>query len=287
MISPESNQEIKNEYNQVEEIPKIQIAPEETEAKYLIDQKNATSPEIGKIKKLFGHCFEIQQINEGDPIPVGGDMFSNEVNIKIIGDFENLKQFTDDTHRLASKYNLPKLKEWLDSQGVKFDEKLFASLFAFTENFGKKYPDNQEKATTRHKLYNDIGEGIKLSDIFNTNNAECAEIAALAQKFLQQEGFDSTYFSGDVLWDKCNEFSSEHSFIIIRKEGNVYIYDPANPTNTSTGKFPSIYTTEVNFDEEMAKNKKRFVTAKNLLTKDEVFYGVNNGTNIWAEKHII
>jgi len=237
-----------------------------------------------KVKQLFGHCFEISKFDEGDRIPVGGkSIFSTETNTQINGDFENLKQFLGEAHELAGKYNLVMLNKWLNSQGIEIDEKLLSKLFAFTKKLEEKYPDNPEKAETRRKFYNEKGKEVKLSELFSTNTAECAEIAALAQVYLQQEGVPSTYFSGDVLWDKYKEFSEKHSFIIIRQKDRVYIYDPANPTNTTSGKFPSIYTTEANFDEEMAKRHKRFVTAKNLLNNKEAFYG----TNVWAEKHIV
>jgi outer membrane lipoprotein-sorting protein len=126
-----------------------------------------------------------------------------------------------------------------------------------------------------------------LSDIFESNTAECAEIAALAQAYLQQESITSTYFSGDVLWNKDTEFSEEHSFLIVRDGEKVYIYDPTNPTNTTQGKFPSIYTTQANFEEETRKDEKRFITTQNLISRREAYYGVNNGSNIIAEEHII
>ncbi|MFZ2522357.1 MAG: hypothetical protein WAX44_00110 [Minisyncoccia bacterium] len=241
-----------------------------------------------KIKQLFGHCFEISKFEEGDLIPVGGEsIFSSEVNIRVTGDFDNFKQFLSETHELASKYDLPKLKEWLNSNGIEIDEKLFAILFAFTKKFEEKYPDNPERTEARRKLYSEKGKEIKLSDIFSANSAECAEIATLAQGYLQQEGVPSTYFSGDVLWNRDDEFSEEHSFVVIRHGDRVYIYDPTNPVSGTSEKFPSIYTTEVNFDEEIAKGQKRFVTAKNLLSKKEAYYGTNDGTNVWVEKHVV
>jgi hypothetical protein len=241
-----------------------------------------------KIKQLFGHCFEISKFEEGDRIPVGGEsIFSSEANIKIEVDFQQFQELFQEAHEVAIKYDLPKLREWLTSQGIEVDEKLFAELFAFTKKFEQKYPDNPKSSEARKKLYSEKGKELKLSDIFNANNAECAEIAALAQGYLQQEGISSSYFSGDVLWNREEEFSEEHSFIIIRQGNKVYIYDPANPTGTTLGKFPSLYTTEANFDEEVAKGQKRFVTARNILSKKEAFYGVNNGTNVWAEKHIV
>ena len=152
------------------------------------------APEVQKPKEkaeqLFGHCFEITKFDEGDRIPVGGEsIFSSEVNIGVTGDFENFKQFLAEAHELAGKYDLPKLKEWLGSQGTEIDEKLFATLFAFTKKFQEKYPDNPERAEARRKLYSEKGKEIKLSDIFNANTAECAEIAALAQGYLHKKVF--------------------------------------------------------------------------------------------------
>jgi hypothetical protein len=126
-----------------------------------------------------------------------------------------------------------------------------------------------------------------LSDVFNNEAAECAEISALAQKYLQQENISSSYFSGFVLWDKNHEFSEAHTFIIVRENQKFYIYDPTNPINTNLGKFPSIYTVDVNFDKEMAEGKKKFVTSNNILSKKEVYYGVDDHSNIIPEKHII
>jgi restriction endonuclease S subunit len=160
-------------------------------------------------------------------------------------------------------------------------------LFAFTKKFEQKYPSNPECTESRKKLYAEKGKQLKLSDIFNANSAECAEIAVLAQGYLQEKGFSSSYFSGDVLWSKEHEFSEEHTFIIIRQGDKVYIYDPPNPTSTTSGKFPSIYIVEANFDGEMAKGQKRFVRARNILSRKEAFFGVNDGTNVVAEEHIV
>jgi hypothetical protein len=251
-----------------------------------------TDPDTGlkkeKIKKLFGHCFEISKFEGGDQIPVGGEsVFSSETNITVEGDFKNFSEFFRETHEALDKINLPKLKEWLSSQGFDLDDNLFAELFAFTKKFEQKYPNNPARAKTRKELYREKGEQLKLSDIFGANSAECAEIAALAQMYLQQEGVSSSYFSGDVLWEKEDEFSGEHTFIIVRHNGKIYIYDPTNPTETTSGKFPSLYTVVADFDIEMAKGEKRFVTAKNIISKKEAYFGVNNGTNVSAQRHIV
>lgn len=244
--------------------------------------------EPAKFKKLFAHCFEISRFEEGDRIPVGGEsIFSDETDIGVNGDFESFKEFYGQTRDLAHKYDLEKLKDWLSSNGIDVNPKLFAVLYAFTQQYEKKYPRDPKGSIRRNELYANKGAGLKLSDVFAANSAECAEIAALAQGYLQTFNLPATYFSGDALWDRDNEYSEEHSFIVIRLDGETLIYDPTNPTETNAGKFPSIYALNADFDAEMAKNQKRFVTARNLLSKKEAFFGVNNGTNVIPEKHIV
>ncbi len=127
----------------------------------------------------------------------------------------------------------------------------------------------------------DKGKQVKLSDVFEYKSAECAEIAALAQYFLQGEGVDSSFFSGEVLWNKDDEFGEKHSFVILRdKDKQQYIFDPANPTKMQHGIYPSLYTVKPDFDAEVRKGQKRFVAGTNILTKREVSYGVGNGTNV-------
>lgn len=262
-----------------------QVAPEEPNTTLNI-RKEETSEGL---KHLFAHCFEITELRVGDRLPVGGrTFFSSKVDIEIECDFENFQTFLSEVHGLAGQYDLAELRKWLDSVNMdKVDEKLFAVLFAFTKKLEDRYPMNPSGSQIQGRPYIEKAGIPKLSDIFNANIAACAEIAALAKFCLQQENIPSTYFSGDALWDRSDEFSEAHSFIVIRQGGTVYIYDPANPTNTDKGKFPSLFKTEADFDEEMSKGQKKFVSARNLLTGQEAFYGVSNGTNVDFKKHII
>ena len=239
----------------------------------------------GKIVKHFDHCFEIAKIEDGDYLPVGGEnCFSDETNIKAhvnVGDFD---KFLTGVHKLVDECNLWEFKRWLDSYKIEIDEKLFSILFVFTREFEKNYPSKRAEKT-RKELYTD--GYVALGDICSIGVHECAEIAAVAQMCLQREGISSTYFSGEVLWNKDIESSEPHSFIIIRDKGKVYIYDPANPIYSQAGEsFPAIYTTKTDFDKEMAKKEKRLVTAKRMIVNKEAFYGVGDGTNILIKKHI-
>lgn len=241
-----------------------------------------------KIEKIFDHCFEIKKIEENDFIPVGGEsMFSSETNIKAKADFENLKDFLNNTHSMADEYNVTKIKEQLTAQGININPETFAKLIAFSRNYDKQFPPNPQGAIIREKLYKE--KEVKISDVFVSNGAECAEIAALAQFYLQREGVQSSYFSGEVCWDKDedNPESESHSFILLKDGDKTYIYDPTNPLTIPSGKFPSLYTTTKDFESEVRLGKKRFVTAKGIGSNKEAYFGVSNHTNVDPERHIV
>lgn len=237
-------------------------------------------------EKLFGQCFEAVTLDNNALIPVGGgSIFSDETDISVVGDFEAFKDFYDEAHKTAAGYNLEELQKWLSSQGIKADPKLFATLFAFTKVYEKKYPRNPEAQEERLKAYSGKKE-VKLSELFTNGSVECAEITALAQGYLQREGVESRFFSGDVLWDKDQEFSEKHSFIVIPQGQGQLIYDPTNPINTTQGMFPSIYTPEADFGNEVRSNQKRFIESKNVLNKKVAYFGVNNGTNVIPQSFV-
>jgi hypothetical protein len=235
--------------------------------------------------KLYGHCFEMKSIEENTLVPVGGEnVFTQESNIEVIADIPAFENFYAEVDKLAATYNFSSLKQWMDTNGIKIDVQTLALLFAFTRKFKETFPDCSKQAQNRLELYKSKSN-IKLSDVFSEKAAECAEIAALTQGFLQSRNISSSYFSGDVLWKKEREFSDAHSFIVIREKGNVFFYDPSNPTQTQNGLHPSVYATDADFDAEMAKNQKRFVVATNMINKTEICLGINDGTNVWPEKH--
>jgi hypothetical protein len=252
--------------------------------------EEAVQPTKEKVEKLFGHCFEIRRFEENDAIPVGGEsVFAQEANIHIAGDFQSFSELNKEIKEKASGYDLAQFRQLLDQKNISLSEETVAKLFAFSRVYDANYPREPDTSARRRQYYSQKqDETIKLSDIMKENVAECAEITALSQWYLQGEKVDSSYFSGDVLWKSDQEFAEEHSFILIRDNGQTYIYDPTNPVRTTDGKlYPSIYSTEADFNQEVRQGKKQFLTAKNVIFDQEAYFGVNNGTSISPEKDII
>jgi hypothetical protein len=178
--------------------------------------------------------------------------------------------------------------EWLKSNNINIDSRIFVNLFAFTRFMEVKYPDNPDRSQARRKmiLERKKGELARLSEIFGVNAAECAELAALAQYYLQKRGINSKFISGEVAWNKDDEYPEEHSYILIENEGKKYIYDPANPVNAVSGKYPGIYEIRNDFEERIRDGHPVFIAGKNLISKKEAYYGVGDHSNILANEVI-
>lgn len=241
-----------------------------------------------QIKRLFGHCFEISEIQPDQSVPVGGtNILKKETDIAVTVDSASFTDFLDVTQLQASEYNLDELQRWLDDQGFRIEAQLFAKLVAFTIQIDKNYPNRSDEIEGRTEQYEKAEGKATLSQLFDAKAVACAEIAILAKLFLQQVGTPSRFVSGDVLWNKASEFSEEHSFIVIDENGKSYIYDPTNPVKTDFGYFPSIYMINETHRKELTANHKQFVAVRNMLSKKEAYFGVNDGTNVDAERDIL
>lgn len=240
-----------------------------------------------KIKHFFGTSFEVENIEDGDLIPVGGSNFlSGNMDVNVRVDSNEFNQFLEEINVLSRKIDLIELKKWLNSENIDFDENLFALLFSFSQKLNEKYSLDLEKVGKRNEFFRMNNNEAKLSDIFNNNTEACMEISILAQMYLQKEKINSSLFNGDVLWNKDFEFSENHTFIVIENDGKEYIYDPSNPLNSDSNiKIPNIYSVD-NFKKEISTGEKKFIKAKNLFTQKEAYYGANDGTNV-SEKNIV
>lgn len=261
---------------------------------------NESSSEVIKnsnqIERYFGTSFSIRTVNDGDVIPIGENILDGS-SYNLIADFSNLRSFFDETNnalrkKISDSESLKQLQEWLSSQNIDIDPRIFMSCYVFTRKFLEKYPDFYkniiERGQKRKKIL-DSEKNVKLSTLFKEDAFECAEISALAKRFLQENDINCVYFNGDMLSSDQDEFSENHSFLIILHNGEIYLFDPANPTNTTQGFFPSIYELKTgdkdSFFQEI-RSRKVFFPFEDVLTRKVIYYGVNNGTNVSKEKDL-
>jgi hypothetical protein len=178
-----------------------------------------------EVKKYFGHSYEAYGIENNNLLPAGGSKFSDELSLNTLIDTENLKDTLKIIRKNAEK-NREQTKKWLADVNPDIDSELFTHLMAFTQVYDKKYGYKADH-NKREAEYSKGNPG--LSELIKLHAAECAEIAAFAQIYLQEVGIKSSFFSGEVLSSKKDEFAEKHSFIIIDYKGKEYIFDPANP----------------------------------------------------------
>ena len=237
---------------------------------------------MSDITRYFGKSCEIPHIERGSYIPVGGtSQFTDEMDVKALVDWGGLESLVHEMRDAASKYDIPKLKAWLESGNIDVDENLFATLYAFTNVYNQRVGFKPDSAK-RSEIYHNGSP--KLSDVIFDNAGECSEIAAVAQLYLQEEGIDSTYFSGEVLWNKEWEFAEAHTFVPLKFDGQEYIFDPANPYKASSTDgaemlMPRIQKVE-NFRDKVGQGKKAYVETTSVLNQSPAWYGVGNGTNV-------
>jgi hypothetical protein len=251
-------------------------------------EQGAIARECGGIKRLFGYCYETCAISNNDVLPVGNGLFSEEKKKCLRCDFSKIGGLFEKMEEEAGAFEKEsgKISKWLKMNGIEIDLELFSVLCAFSRAFQRGFKPNSSISETRDNAY-EMGE-VKLSDSFKEGFAECAEIAAISQHFLQRRGVNSKYFSGAVLWSREDEFAEPHSFIFIRWRGKEYVFDPANPMQGADGSiYPRILSAPSTFEAEIGKNAKVFVTCTNILSGGATFYGVDNHMNVIPEKHIV
>ena len=74
------------------------------------------------------------------------------------------------------------------------------------------------------KGYYDTEGNKKLSQSFNDDVCQCAEICILAQAYFQKYGFDTKYFDSELLRSKDEEFGEADSFISMRTDIETLVY---------------------------------------------------------------
>lgn len=243
-------------------------------------------------EKLNDISCRIDNIQNNDKIPIGGSSFG-KLNVEVIADIEKFEMFFQKVEKNAKKsQNNTSMIKWLSQNASGFEAEIFMHMCAYDNILRKMYPDFCSNISNRQKFY-DSGKEHKLSEAFECGICQCAEIAILAQAYLQRQGLNTKYFEGELLYSADDEFGERHSFITFKTpQGNDYFYDPATPHNTSVAGFclPRISSFEATpdqkqqFENRIHSSSKElncaFLEAKDIITQSKLYYGYGNGANI-------
>lgn len=249
------------------------------------------SDEIGKpseaelsprIKKLHRGVWA-DEIRDGDLIPVGGSLFSDEMTLKAEIDYSffdpSLENYTEEKMNQIYEERKAPFLEWLAKTGSDVDPKIF---FMANQAQGKMEQllgvvRNEDRSDTfaRMQKYNS-SEHPKLSE-FN-GISECAEQVLLTKHILDRLGIPATYCSGITMSDPENvdEYPEDHSFLVLPDtKGGTLIYDVARPK--SSYNLPRLLSTDVPVTYDLLKdNKDLLVGATEVLQKGKIWYGVGD-----------
>lgn len=238
-------------------------------------------------------CYRATNIENNDKVLIGGNLLSRELNLAVTADIENFERLFKNVETNAKRFeDNNDWNKWLHDNYPTAEPKLFFHLLAFDNVLRKMYPNMSANESQRTGFYDNKGSK-KLSQSFSYGVCMCAEIALLAQAYLQRAGFDTTFFNGELLHSAEDEFGEAHSFLSIKTDKGDYFYDPANPVNTNIGFMPRLSAIEATpaqkkqFENTIhSTNKGRhcaFLEAKDIFSKSSWYYGCGDGCNICPE----
>lgn len=243
-----------------------------------LNPEPVTQPEM----QLIHRGVWASHLANGQELPLGGSIFSNELTTKLKLDFEAFDEqttnFTETNVKDAYEKNRDKVVEWLDKVGSDVDPYTYFVCFQIQQKMEKLLEVDPEKPTNsfeRQQIYAK-DESPKLSEL--KGKSECGERAALGQYLLQKVGIDSTYMSGITMQDAKDdeEFPADHSFIVLKnpaKLESTLIFDIARPRSSSN--VPRILETDVAMTLDLLRDKDDLlVGATEVLQGGRLWFGV-------------
>lgn len=221
------------------------------------------------------------RLENGEELPVGGSMFSDELTTKLILDFDFFEKDiinykSPEKMNEVYKEKEPRFKKWLNEVGSDIDPYLFFVASTVQNKIQdlldvdlKNIPDSLERLSKIKK------KGSKLSDLIGFSM--CAEQSAFGKYLLQDSlsrGYSSSFMEGVEASTNLN--LTDHSFIPIKdKENNTYIFDIARPY--SKQNLPKILKTDIPFDYNLLKDNENLLGgATEVLQGNRLYFGVGN-----------
>lgn len=242
------------------------------------------------IEQLNEISVRIGNIQENDEIPIGGS-FAGKLDLHVTADLVKFQDFFESVDKNVENLRQNEgFQKWVAQTAPDFDAEIFTRLLAFDNVLRQKYPHFQANVSERQKFY-DKAKRKLLSEAFEEGVCQCAEIAILAQAYCERAGLQTKYFGGEVLFSKNQEFGHAHSFLTLETDKGLYIYDPANAIQSTSGLYlPKIAIQEVTpaqkrqFENKIHRPSGRncaFLETTDILTKTKWYYGCGDGANIF------
>lgn len=222
------------------------------------------------------------KMKDGDRIPVGGNILSDESTVSLVIDtswLDNKAQsFTRE--RIDEVYKSTNEKiftEWIEKHGIKIDPKLFNDLFMVQTKMKEVLEVGKEPVSkARGDHYFSRGNP-KLSEFIG--KSECAEQVAVGKLLLDKLGIPSALMCGVRLDKKTND-PSDHAFLILddpQSDGSL-IFDIARPKASIEG-FPRILRTNKKLEYSTFEgNNNYMVPAQDVYNGTTFYYGVGHST---------
>jgi|SRR6185369_11245413 len=199
------------------------------------EKKSGTSEKEEDFKSLHRGVWA-EQLEHGQSLPVGGNIFHDDLSIRLFLDFDyfdsQLGNFTEENIRNHYEKGKPEILKWLKDAGSDVDPYLFFQCFQIQKKVhALLHVSDKADPLERNKLYS----GNYLPRLSQTvGKSACAERAAMGQYLFQKIGRESVYMSGITMADVADgeEYPEDHSFLIINdpdKPNGTLVFDIARP----------------------------------------------------------
>jgi len=239
--------------------------------------------------KLIHRGIWAERLEDGQKLPIGGFLFSNDLTAKLELDFNSFEtsRFTEENIRKAYEKSKGPIADWLEKCGSDVDPYIYFVCFNVQKKVDELLKtDIQGDISMDRRIAFQEDRTPKLSEL--VGKTECAERAALGQCLLQKIGLKSIYMSGVAMGDAKDpdEYATPHSFIVIEqadKPGETLIFDIARPhQGNNNEKIARVLKTAVPLTHDLFKEENELlIAADDVLQKDKLWFGVGEPVNGW------
>ncbi len=236
-----------------------------------------------------------ERLYEGQELPVGGSLFSQEMTTMLHLDFSEFESdaenYTEQTFNEIFQEKKEVFEKWYKQLNCTLEPYLFFALWQVQQKMHSLLEVNPENpyesdSRGRSELYRRKKSSPHLSEF--KKKSECAERAALGQWLLQRLGIESVYMSGSAMDNAkdSDEFPEPHSWLMVKpsnEAADYLIFDIARPK--SQHSLPRILQPSVPVSYDLFKERRDGLIESTEVLQDRKFwFGVGEPA---AGEHVI